>query len=287
MPETMSIKAYFESSDAKRDSAVGIGDMAKHMGITAQGLHWYESRGLISPQKVNTYRKYTTKDLCILSRIRFYRQIGFSSSEIDELLDTDIDAIGSALDERIVHIRRNMEKQQVKLSIIEERARLAHDFKEREGVFVPVETEAFYFKHSFKVLQRGEKHPVSTVKDWVDDMPLAQYVSIAGIRKGPDRGVDKVGLALPEKYYPYASEAVKDEIAHGAVPLMASQKALYGLVKIDDMNGSGPIAFIDDIVETEASRLEGVMLMRPISCCRADDSVVAFWEVWLPLKSEL
>lgn len=284
MAKPMTAKAFFDSVEAKADEMVDIGEMAKHIGISSQGLHWYESRGLVSPHKINGYRKYSTDDLCLLSRIRLYHQIGFSTKEIDGLLSEDIDSVASTLDERIAEIEASIKKEQVILSVIEERAQLARNFLKQEGVFSLVQTDAFYFKHTFKVYKRNVKDPAPVIKAWADDIPLVQYASIAEIDKHATGNPSKIGLAYPEKYITHANKTVKEDIVQGNVPLIAGKRALYGLFSFTGLDSPQTYDVIKNAINVDLSSLEGTMIWRPISCRKTKESVVSYWEIWLPLS---
>ena len=284
MYKTIGISELYKSFRPKSGNNTQIKETAEHIGITSQGLHWYESKGLISPQKLNSYRSFTLDDLCLLSRIRFYRQVGFSTKAIDELLDMDIDSIASTLDERIVEMRGALEKEQVKILVLEERARLTREFSELEGVLTQVDTEAFFFKHSYRVNQRIAEDPASTIKDWVSDIPLCQYISVDTFNDSFDKRERGVGLALPLKYAVYANEVVQKEIRQGGIPLIKSEKALYSVFQTSDVASVDPFEVMGDLLEEESHKLEGTMIWRPIVCRRSNDKVITYWEMWLPLK---
>ena len=283
MNNEMSLREIYEDSKSKKSDLAQTKEMAEHIGITSQGLHWYESQGLISPQKVESYRRYSVYDLCLLSRIRFYHQVGFSTKEIDNLLNMEIESIAKRMDEHILEIKAGLEKEQAKVCILEERARLTREFSEEEINFSLVETDPFYFKESYRVSRSSPKNPSSTIKDWVDDIPLCQYVLIDILEEFPLERENKVGLALPVKYVPHANRVVQKEIANGGIPLIKSETALYGVLQTTMNDPVSPIERINRLVEKEKYRLEGTMVWKPITCCRAHNEVISYWEIWLPL----
>jgi putative AdoMet-dependent methyltransferase len=66
-----------------------INEAAKFLNTTAKTLRFYESKGLITPEKdeTNQYRHYTENDLYRISTILALREIGVSLGEIKTLLD--------------------------------------------------------------------------------------------------------------------------------------------------------------------------------------------------------
>ncbi len=65
----------------------GIGDLAEEFDISTRSIRFYESKGLISPQRVNGVRIYNRKDRARLALILRGKAIGSSLSEIKHFLD--------------------------------------------------------------------------------------------------------------------------------------------------------------------------------------------------------
>jgi DNA-binding transcriptional MerR regulator len=71
-------------SDADR---LSISDLANEFGITPRALRFYEDEGLISPERKGTARLYSQRDRVRLAWILRGKRVGFSLTEIRELLD--------------------------------------------------------------------------------------------------------------------------------------------------------------------------------------------------------
>jgi DNA-binding transcriptional MerR regulator len=263
---------------------VDTSEMARHLGMSSQGLHWYESQDLISPQKVNARRKYTTDDLCILSRIRFYRQAGYALEEISRLLDMDLTAIADSMDERARAMQHQLAVEQEKFNIFVEKAELTRLFPRVENQLSLVVTEPFYFLHSLKYGEVRQK-ALSSSNHWVNDMPLTQFVSIARYAPEERSRPSKVGMALPVKYLSLANDAIRADIASGKAHLIDSRKAYYGLFTFaatENFVGFGEI--LDQLDDFDAELADGTMIWRPITCHRDEAGIKTYWEIWLTLK---
>lgn len=66
---------------------IRIGDMAREFGVTLRTLRFYEDKGLLNPVRVGTSRFYSKQDRTCLAKILRGRELGFSLSDIKEILD--------------------------------------------------------------------------------------------------------------------------------------------------------------------------------------------------------
>ena len=64
-----------------------IGEMCEAFGVTARALRFYEDERLIAPERRGTARLYSDRDRARLTWILRGKRVGFSLSEIRELLD--------------------------------------------------------------------------------------------------------------------------------------------------------------------------------------------------------
>lgn len=64
-----------------------IGEMCDAFGVTARALRFYEDEKLIAPERRGTTRLYTDRDRARLTWILRGKSVGFSLSDIRELLD--------------------------------------------------------------------------------------------------------------------------------------------------------------------------------------------------------
>ena len=64
-----------------------IGELCAAFGVTARALRFYEDEQLIAPERRGTSRFYSDRDRARLSWILRGKRVGFSLSEIREMLD--------------------------------------------------------------------------------------------------------------------------------------------------------------------------------------------------------
>jgi len=64
-----------------------ISDLSTEFGVTARALRFYEDEGLIAPERRGTQRIYSHRDRARLAWILRGKRVGFSLTDIRELID--------------------------------------------------------------------------------------------------------------------------------------------------------------------------------------------------------
>ena len=80
---------HIEHGEDPSDSAerlYSIAELAKEFDLSTRALRFYESKGLINPQRVGTTRVYLKRDRARLLLIMRGKRLGFSLDEIAEYL---------------------------------------------------------------------------------------------------------------------------------------------------------------------------------------------------------
>lgn len=84
---TRSSIAGIELPDHSERQSYTITDLSEEFGVTARALRFYEDEGLISPERRGTQRIYSHRDRARLAWILRGKRVGFSLTEIRELID--------------------------------------------------------------------------------------------------------------------------------------------------------------------------------------------------------
>ncbi|QGP77683.1 MerR family transcriptional regulator [Sphingobium sp. CAP-1] len=84
---TRSNIAGIELPDHSERQSYTITDLSEEFGVTARALRFYEDEGLISPERQGLARIYSRRDRARLAWILRGKRVGFSLTEIREMID--------------------------------------------------------------------------------------------------------------------------------------------------------------------------------------------------------
>lgn len=89
-PRTQPLLYFPRVSDVSGtvDAPLAIADMADLFGVTHRTLHFYEEKGLITPQRLGAMRVYGKDDIRRMEVICVCREIGISLVVIQELMES-------------------------------------------------------------------------------------------------------------------------------------------------------------------------------------------------------
>ncbi len=79
--------ALLDRPDKHDRDRFSISDLTEEFGCTARALRFYEDESLIAPQRVGLTRLYSKRDRARLAWIMRAKNVGFSLTEIREMID--------------------------------------------------------------------------------------------------------------------------------------------------------------------------------------------------------
>jgi DNA-binding transcriptional MerR regulator len=75
-----------ETAQPVEEPRFTISDLSREFGITTRTIRFYESRGLIAPERVGTSRRYSKRDRARLMLILRGRNLGFTVEDVGQYL---------------------------------------------------------------------------------------------------------------------------------------------------------------------------------------------------------
>ena len=129
MATKVSLPAPTSNTEPKEFGLSTIREVSREFGLTLRALRYYEHRGLLNPVRIESSRLYDDAQKLRLQMIVKCKQLGFTLSEIADLLETaiDEDALDLQLDkDTILTQLRHMEQRrsEIDLAIAELQASL-------------------------------------------------------------------------------------------------------------------------------------------------------------------
>ncbi|MCX5518044.1 MULTISPECIES: MerR family DNA-binding transcriptional regulator [Kaistia] len=75
------------ASDGNKQTTFTIGDLSREFDVTLRTLRFYEDKALLNPRREGLNRIYSRRDRSRLKLVLMGKKVGFSLTEIKEMLD--------------------------------------------------------------------------------------------------------------------------------------------------------------------------------------------------------
>lgn len=114
--ETVSSRAQRAGQDEDTtENSFTIGQLAREFQVTLRTLRFYEDSGLVSPRRDGTTRIYSRRDRARLKLVLMGKKVGFSLTEIREMLD-----LYDLKDGQVVQLRVALKRFQEQVDVLKD-----------------------------------------------------------------------------------------------------------------------------------------------------------------------
>lgn len=260
-----------------------IGNVAKLLGISSQAIRYYESRGVVNPEKTesNNYRKFSTWDLDILIRTRVLRSYGYSISEVTDILNNeDILEVKASFKDQEKKIKEIIDLNLNLLTRIQEEDRNIVDTLNLDGEYIIQQRPGMYRLENPTAIDENEKFR-NLIKKWIDMAPFV-YGSIRIEKQEYETEREKFnfGQVIDEEYKNYFNIKENEYISY-----LPPTKCIYTIIKFNSKDGFSPELMTNamEYIQSQGLELKGDIITR-ISLLNIDeDQYNCYHQVWLPI----
>ena len=151
--------------------------IARLLGMSAEGIRLYERSGILKAQRENEeneYRSYDHLDITALIRARGYHYCGFSTREIEQLINSsDTGEVTGLYARKEEELKREVLRKQRQIECLEEFRQLTEEAEEQLFRISRRKRPALYrfeFMKDGEILLNGREETV--FRTWVQNTPM-------------------------------------------------------------------------------------------------------------------
>ncbi|WP_326907165.1 MerR family transcriptional regulator [Sedimentibacter sp. MB31-C6] len=258
------------------------GDVQKILGVSVETLRYFDSIGLIKPERnqINNYKYYDTLDLNKIVAYKFYRGYEFTLDESLDILKIDNRSVLGKLNEKTEDIKEKCIYYENLLMRVED---LKKSFEYTNFVgelnFEDSPEVLLYYNQKNDEFQTDEVI-LDTTRKYLEYLPfvyLAVHISQFGDKVGQDI---HFGYAVNTKY-----KHVINKLHNTLGKIYPSKKCIHTILKItDDALIAESLNYVIDYMKKEGLKLNGDIIGWIINEEVLTKGVIRYFEIWVPIK---
>ncbi len=278
----------------EQDERYKIGDVARLLGIPVQTLRYYEDKGLVRPIKDDKtgYRYYTAWEIDRLLDSLQLRNLDFSINETESILKSNSleEIIGKYTDQE-KNLIRQIQRQKRLLFILSRQKQKLQTFQQLEGQFIIRNSpDLLFHRHRIQgTFQSSDGNTsldalIPEMESWLALMPdvMPTFLLPLSQLKPDTREMGHWWGLSTALFGSFEKEAYLD----GPNEYLPARKSMYTVFSVSE-KGKFPEVFFDEIY-TKLMELgysaNGSPVGRQIIKTETEDSMMRYYEVWIPLE---
>lgn len=182
-----------------------ISEVAKLLDLSSEAIRYYESKGIIQPQRDEEtgYRYYGGWDIHMLIRARTYRQLGYTLDETADLINKfDTVDIISYLSKKRDEIEKEIERSKNLLHYLDKEKENVVNSDVITGLYQLVfRPEMYRLEIQEGYVLYPDKKLRQTINSWIDKVPFAFSSTLFTLKSIRNREENfTVGLGIYKEY---------------------------------------------------------------------------------------
>lgn len=259
-----------------------VGEAARYTGLESDTLRYYESIGIVKPQRdpESGYRIYDDWDLHFLTDTKWYRSFGIPLSDVTEIVRSNaLSEIVQKCQRQEAVLLRSINEQQERLMALYKHLERIERISANYGKFTWATSPAIIY-------QRNQVNPdpdfIRQLQKWQDLFPHVSHTFLMSVDELDDLSPES------EPYFGFSLTA-GNAIKYGVEPVapaqfVPAQKCVYTIFKAE-----GPGTFINSFRENVLSYLQrrnlniiGSVWGNLVVRYHEDGQLFRYFEVWIP-----
>ena len=268
-----------------------IGEASKVLGMTNDTLRYYESKGIIAPQRdeESGYRYYDSWDINFLLDSMWFRSYGFSILDITSMINVDdLDTYIERCHQQEINLQETINDYQQKLRYLIEYSKGLKEIKKSLGEFKIVESPALLFQERISICQGDEIDSASEnlISNWTKLIPQVSHTFIASLDKTEEEILlHKLswGFSLPVEV---ALDQQLDQ--NPKVEFIPNLKCVHTVFYANE-KGTFQDCFLNQVVFPIIEQGYNIIkspIGRQLASVHKDDRQTRYFETWIPIEEK-
>lgn len=287
------IKTYINiAKEARIMKQYKIGEVSKIVDIPVESIRFFESKGLITPGKkeFSKYRYYDEEDINRLYDYKKYRNMGFSSNESVEIVNSaDFETFISNLSQKQKEAEKKSRYYELKSIKLQNHQNVLRNIPLLLGEYILVNRPAGYYfinryyKDGSMTFDRAEEW-----KGYFDEL-LSYYIFVENIYRVKKEWFDNPtqpeefqwGFTIKKKWSDALGIAIKPKMEE-----ITRVKSIYTVLEVEEGKMFSP-KLMEPILEYMKKRgyeLDGDILGNIVAVVQKNNKRVRYMEVWVPIR---
>ena len=263
-----------------------ISEVAKLLDITPEAIRYYESKGIITPERSQDtgYRYYNGWEIHMLIRARTYRELGYSLEETSNLLNHyETKDIISYLTRREEHIKQEILRSKNLLKYIEREKQNIINSHELIGNYsIEYRPDIYRLQMQDGYVLHPDKELRQTIYNWIDKIPFVFTSTLFPLEDVKNNGKGfTVGLGIYKEYAELLNIEESDYVR-----FFPSELCVLTGIQSKSSRDITPELLTPAInyMNSQGMELTGDVLTKSALMRKVDEEYINWHQAWLPFK---